>query len=230
MTSSGAEQPGGCKGERPLRRDAERNRRRILQAAAEVFTQRGLDATLDDVARAAGVGVGTVYRRFPDKEALVADLFADRIDTMVEVAEEACAAPDPWQGLIFFLEYAAQSLAADVGFRQLMMFATYGRDRVAYAREQMRPVVTKLVERAQATGELREDFSATDLPMIAFMLSAAAEYASPVQPDLWRRYLALIIDGLRPTRDGATELPAPALTPQEMEQAIRANGQRAARR
>jgi len=230
MTSCGEEQPGGCKGERPLRRDAERNRRRILQAAAEVFTQRGLDATLDDVARAAGVGVGTVYRRFPDKEALVADLFADRIDTMVEVAEEACAAPDAWQGLISFLEYAAQTMAADVGFRQLMMFATYGRDRVAYAREQMRPVVTKLVERAQAAGELREDFSATDVPMIAFMLSAAAEYAGPVQPDLWRRYLALIIDGLRPSRDGATRLPAPALTPQEMEQAMRAHGQRAARR
>jgi AcrR family transcriptional regulator len=230
MTSRGEEQPGGCPGERPLRADAERNRRRILQAAAEVFTQRGLDATLDDVARAAGVGVGTVYRRFPDKEALVADLFADRIDTMVEAAEEACAAPDPWQGLVSFLEYTAQSLAADVGFRQLMMFAIYGRDRVAYARERMRPVVTKLVERAQAAGELREDFSATDVPMIAFMLSAAAEYTSPVQPDLWRRYLALIIDGLRPSRDGVTELPAPALTPGEMEQAMRAHGQRAARR
>ena len=76
-------------------------------AAAEVFTQRGLDATLDDVARQAGVGVGTVYRRFPDKESLVAELFQDRIDTLVAVAEEACAAPDPWQALVSYLEYAA---------------------------------------------------------------------------------------------------------------------------
>jgi len=94
---------GGCGGERPLRRDAERNRQRILLAAAEVFTQRGLEATLDDVARQAGVGVGTVYRRFPDKESLVAELFADRIDAMVAVAEQALAAPDPWQALVSYL-------------------------------------------------------------------------------------------------------------------------------
>jgi len=218
---------GGC-GERPLRRDAERNRQRILRAAAEVFTQRGLDATLDDVARQAGVGVGTVYRRFPDKESLVAELFADRIDAMVAVAEEALAAPDPWRALVAYLEYAVNTLAADVGLRQLMMFATYGRDQVAYAREQMRPVVSKLVKRAQEAGELRQDFSATDVPMIAFMLASAAEYASLVQPDLWRRYLALVIDGLRPARDGVSELPVPPLTPDEVEQSMRANSQRAA--
>jgi phytoene dehydrogenase-like protein len=106
-----------------------------------------------------------------------------------------------------------------------MMFATYGRDRVAYAREQMRPVVTKLVERAQEAGVLREDFRATDVPLIAYMLGAAAEYAGYVEPEVWRRYLALIIDGLRPSRDGVSELPVPALTPQEMEQSMRAHGQ-----
>ena len=92
-----------CRAERPLRRDAERNRQRILAAAAEVFTERGLDATLDEVARAANVGVGTVYRRFPDKETLVAELFQDRIDGMVAVAEQALAAPDPWQALVSYL-------------------------------------------------------------------------------------------------------------------------------
>ena len=142
-----------------------------------MFTQRGLDATLDDVARQAGVGVGTVYRRFPDKESLVAELFADRIDAMVAVAEQALAAPDPWQALVSYLEYATETMASSIGLRQLMMVATYGRDRVAYAREQMRPVVTKLVERAQEAGVLREDFRATDVPLIAYMLAAAAEYA-----------------------------------------------------
>ena len=124
-------------GERPLRRDAERNRRRILAAAAEVFTERGLDATLDEVARAANVGVGTVYRRFPDKESLVAELFRDRIDALVTVAEQACAAADPWEGLASYLEFAAAALAGDLGLRQLMMFATYDRDQVCYARERM---------------------------------------------------------------------------------------------
>jgi AcrR family transcriptional regulator len=214
-----------CRAERPLRRDAERNRQRILRAAGEVFTQRGLDATLDDVARQAGVGVGTVYRRFPDKETLIAELFAERIDAMVAVAEEACAAPDPWQAFVSFLEYTAGAMAGDLGLRQLLMFATYGKDRVAYAREQMRPVVTKLVERAQAAGALRADFRATDVPIIAYLMGSAAEYAGPVQPELWRRYLTLIVDGIRASR-GLSELPVPALTPGEIEQSMRAHAQR----
>jgi hypothetical protein len=90
----------------------------------------------------------------------------------------------------------------------------------------MRPVVTKLVERAQAAGELRDDFRATDVPLIAYMLAAAAEYASYAQPEVWRRYLTLIIDGLRPSRDGVSPLPTPALTPREMEQSMRVHGQR----
>ena len=223
---TGCGRPASTRCGRPLRRDAERNRQRILQAAAEVFTQRGLDATLDDVARQAGVGVGTVYRRFPDKETLVAELFQDRIDTLVAVAEEACTGPDPWQALVSYLEYAAASMAGDLGLRQLMMFATYGKDKVAYAREQMRPAVSKLVERAQAAGALRPDFDATDVPLIAIMLSAAAEYASPVQPDVWRRYLTLLIDSLPPSREGTSELPVPALAPGEIEDCMRAHGQR----
>ena len=125
---------------------------------------------------------------------------------------------------------ATATMAGDLGLRQLMMFATYGKDRVAYARERMRPVVARLVARAQEAGALRQDFSATDVPMIAFLLASAAEYAGPVQPDLWRRYLALIIDGMRASRDGASELPVPALTPLEMEQSMRAHGERSSAR
>lgn len=211
---------------RPLRRDAERNRQRILRAAAAEFGERGLDVTLDDVAKRAGVGVGTVYRRFPDKEALVHVLFTDHIDAMVAVAKEACAAPDPWAALVSFLTYSAAALGGDLGLRQLMMFATYGNDRVSYAREQMRPVVGELITRAQEAGSLRADFSTTDVPMILFMLASAAQYAGPVQPRLWERYLTMIIDGLRPSREGTTPLPRPALDAQEMEASIRAHSLR----
>ena len=161
-------------GDRPLRRDAQRNRQRILRAAAEVFGERGLDATLDDVAHRAGVGVGTVYRRFPDKESLVGELFQDRIDAMVAVAEEACAADDPWAA-VSYLERMGETMAGDLGLRQMLLFATYGRDRFAYARERMRPVVARLIARAQAAGTVREDLSATDVPMIVCMLATAAE-------------------------------------------------------
>jgi AcrR family transcriptional regulator len=221
MTVRAEETSQDAAGERPLRRDAERNRQRILAAAAEVFTERGLDATLDEVARAAGVGIGTVYRRFPDKEALVAALFRERIDNLVTVAEEACAAPDPWQAVVSYLEYAAAAMAGDTGLRQLMMFGTYDRDQVCYARDRMRPVITKLVERAQASGDLRRDFAATDVKMIAFMLASLAEYAAGVTPDVWRRYLAMLIDGLRPSRGDVSPLPAPAPTVRELAELMR---------
>jgi AcrR family transcriptional regulator len=217
-------------GERPLRRDAERNRQRILAAAAEVFTERGLDATLDEVARAAGVGIGTVYRRFPDKESLVCELFRDRIDALVTVAEQSCAATDPWLGLVTFLEFAATAMAGDLGLRQLMMFATYDRDQVCYARDRMRPVIARLVERAQASGDLRQDFQATDVKMIGFMLASIAEYAAPAAPEVWRRYLAILVDGLRPARDGVTELPVPAPTADDLAELMTGHGHRPAAR
>lgn len=225
MTSTAG--PSAEPADRPLRKDAERNRKRILHAAAEVFSERGLDASLDDVARRAGVGVGTVYRRFPDKETLVAELFQDRIDDLVAVAEEACAADDPWAALVSYLEHITATMSGDLGLRQMMLFATYGKDRVAYAREQMRPVVARLVARAQESGQLRGDLSATDVQMIAFMLAKATEYTAPARPGLWQRYLPLLIDGLRPARDGVTPLPVPPLTPDEMEQVMRAGGRSA---
>ena len=222
MTAQAQETSRGAAAQRPLRRDAERNRQRILAAAAQVFTERGLDATLDDVARAAGVGVGTVYRRFPDKEALIAALFRARIDNLVTVAEDACAAPDPWQAVVSYLEYAAAAMAGDTGLRQLMMFGTYDRDQVCYASDRMRPVITRLVQRAQASGDLRGDFEATDVKMIAFMLASLAEYAAAVTPDVWRRYLAMLIDGLRPSRAAVSALPVPAPTVGELGDLMRA--------
>jgi len=222
MTAQAQETSRGTAAERPLRRDAERNRQRILAAAAQVFTDRGLDATLDDVARAAGVGVGTVYRRFPDKEALIAALFRARIDNLVTVAEDACGAADPWQAVVSYLEYAAAAMAGDAGLRQLMMFGTYDRDQVCYASDRMRPVITRLVQRAQASGDLRGDFEATDVKMIAFMLASLAEYAAAVTPDVWRRYLAMLIDGLRPSRAAVSALPVPAPTVRELGDLMRA--------
>jgi AcrR family transcriptional regulator len=218
-----AEPPG-----RSLRRDAERNRQRILRAADEVFRERGLDATLDDVAHRAGVGVGTVYRRFSDKETLVAELFQERIDELVAAAEKACEAEDPWTGFLSYFDYVATTMAGDLGLRQMLLFATYGRDRVACLREQVRPVLDRLVTRAQEAGALRLDFSATDVPMLTAMLATVAEYAAPVQPGLWRRYLALMLDALRP--DGATPLARPALTSAEMELIVRAHSSREATR
>src|SRR5450631_279616 len=210
-----------CAPVRPLRRDAELNRQRILRAAAEIFTEQGLEATLDDVARQAGVGVGTVYRRFPDKEALADALFTDRLDALVALAEDALADPDEWGSLVSFLEQAGALLAADRGLRQLFMFASYGYDRVGQARARMQPLVSTLVSRAQAAGAVRADLCPTDVPLIEFMLAGVAEYARNARPQVWRRYLALLLDGLRPERAAPSTLPEPALTPDEFEAAMR---------
>jgi AcrR family transcriptional regulator len=215
--------------DRPLRADAERNRQRILRAAAEVFTTRGLQASLDDVARQAGVGVGTVYRRFPDKEALAEALFEERIGAIVGLAEEGLANPDSWDGLVSFLRNAAGLLATDRGLKEILMFASYGKDRVDRGRTRMQPVVTALVQRAQQDGKLRADLAPTDFPFIEFMLSSAAEYAADVKPEIWLRYFTLIIDGLRPARDSVTPFPVSALGPAEMMQVMRGASDKPAR-
>jgi AcrR family transcriptional regulator len=206
---------------RPLRRDAERNRQRILEAATEVFNERGLDVSLDEIARHAGVGVGTVYRRFRNKEELVEALFMSRLDQVAAIADQAFEAPDPWSGLVSFMERMAEIMAGDLGLRQILMFATYGRDLVTVARERNAPLVERLVERAQAAGQLRSDLRQTDIVFIVFVLTEAAQLAQAASPGIWRRYLALILDGMRPARAGVTPLPVPALLPGEMEKSMR---------
>jgi AcrR family transcriptional regulator len=225
--SEGATAPPdeGCP-QRPLRRDAERNRQRILAAAAEVFTERGLDVSLDEVARHAGVGVGTVYRRFADKDELVDTLFIGYVNNMAAIAERALEMADPTEALFWFFEHWMEALSANRGLRQLLMFATYAGDRVSYARTRFAPLVEALVARAKSGGQIRADLAGTDIPFLGLMLSSAAEYAQQTQPEIWRRYLTLFIDGIASNRDGMTPLPVPALTPLEMETVMR---QRASR-
>jgi len=206
---------------RPLRRDAERNRQRILTAASDVFNERGLDVSLDEIARHAGVGVGTVYRRFQTKEELIEALFMDRLDSVAAIADEAYAASDPWRGLVSFMERMAEIMAGDLGLRQMLMYATYGRDLVAVARQRNEPLIARLVQRAQAAGQLRADIQQTDIPFIVFMLTEAAHLAYAANPGIWRRYLTLIVDGMQPGREDVTPLPVAAMRPDEMEKSMR---------
>jgi AcrR family transcriptional regulator len=202
--------PAEC-ADRPLRRDAERNRQRILQAAGELFAERGLGVTLDDVARRAGVGVGTVYRRFVDKEELIDALFEQRIEVVGALAEESLVHADPWEGLVFFFERGLEAQACDRGLKELLASSVHGRGGVRLARERLRPLVTALFDRAKAAGVLRADATPEDAPLIMMMIGLIIDRTREVEPELWRRYLGLVLDGLRPARDGATALPAPAL-------------------
>src|ERR1700686_3320002 len=128
--------------ERPLRRDAERNGLRILQAAREVFADRGPDASLDQIAPHAGVGVGTVYRRFPDKDTLIDALFEERIDEIAAAAQHALSASDPWEGLVGFLHQANALLSGDRGLRQVLL--ARGAHKAEGARAKIVPIATEL--------------------------------------------------------------------------------------
>jgi AcrR family transcriptional regulator len=179
---------------KPLRRDARRNRERILVAAREVFAARGVHATLDDVAARAGVGVGTVYRRYANKDALLDELLEAVVVELAEFAEAAAEGPDAWAALIAVLERIEEASAANRALEHLVVQRDPARrlEHLADARERLLVPLGALVERAKAEGRLRADFETADVANIHAMLAAVPR--DP--PDLWRRYFAIVVDGL----------------------------------
>lgn len=203
--------------EKPLRKDAERNRQRILDAAAELFTERGLSVTLNDVARHADVGVGTVYRRFPDKELLIEALFEQRVEEMVTLAEEALTVEDPWEALTSFLERGLELQARDKGLKQILLGTPTGCGRVVGVRERMLPIVEALVARARESGQLRADVQPEDFAVTQWMLGAVVDYGQGLSPELWRRYLQLLLRGMRADPGPPEPLPEEALTREQLD-------------
>jgi AcrR family transcriptional regulator len=201
--------------QRPLRRDAQANRERIVTAARAAFTAEGLEVPVEEIARRAGVGMGTLYRRFPAKEDLIDAVFEDVLAEYVRAAEEAVAADDAWAGFCGFLERAFALHAENNGLKDLVATQARGRTRAEAARARVRPLVRRVIERAQQDGELRADFRAEDMPLLLWTGARVIEATSSVAPELWRRYLGLLLDGLR--AGAATPLPHRALTEDELD-------------
>lgn len=202
-----------------LRRDAERNRERLLEAARELFATRGLDVTLDDVAEHAGVGVATAYRRFADKDELIDALLEERIDEMVAMAERGLEHSDPWLGLVSYIEGALELQVRDRGLKEVLFAPGRGKKRVAGAKGRMGPVVSKLAERARDAGVVRADFDTTDIPMLYLMLGTVVDFSRDTEPELYRRYLALLLEGIR-AGGQPPELPLPAMELAEFQEAM----------
>jgi AcrR family transcriptional regulator len=198
--------------DKPLRRDAERNRQRILDAAVELFEQRGLDVSLNDIAHHAGVGVGTVYRRFPDKAQLIESLFEQKLEEIVALMHEAVADPDPWRGLTGFFERSLELQSKNSGLNELVLNNPEGFDRMGRIRSRLMPLGIQLVQRARASGQLRSDFEPQDLPIVQLMLRPLIDGAREIDPGLWRRYLQIFIQGLRADPQPPAPLSQPPLS------------------
>jgi AcrR family transcriptional regulator len=178
-----------------LRADAQRNLERVLEAAAEAFAERGADVSVDEIARRAGVGHATVFRRFPTKESLIAAAVCRRVDALAAHAGEALEHADPGDAFHEFVWHAGETFAADRA-----LFDGLGRcveiPDVAESKAKLNELVEQLIERAQASGAVRTDVGAEDVSLLVGSAIQATRHST--DPDAWRRYLAVVLDGLRP--------------------------------
>jgi AcrR family transcriptional regulator len=215
-----------------LRRDARENLERVMLEATRVFAEHGLTATLADIAKAAEVGVGTLYRRFPDKDELILAVYQARMDAAVALAERSGAAADPGTAFREFIEHGADDFATDRGFRELVLGGLTGSlgwsrsgaaTSLSQAIDRMNTAVSGhlavLLERAKAAGSLRQDVAPTDVQLIN---AAVQSVAGVARPGIHHRLISMIVDGLRP-RDDDIPMPVPPLTEEELSRAVRSS-------
>jgi AcrR family transcriptional regulator len=188
-----------------VRADALRNRTALLAAAEAEFATRGMDASVADIARRAGIGKGTLFRHFPTKDDLLAAVVLDRITGLTGLARHLLEATDPGAALAEFMAAAAgRQQQLDLSF---LRAANAFNDRLAETREQLFAAILALVDRAQRSGAIRTDITGMDVILLMCAPNHVVSFVPDPPPDLWRRYLAIILDGLTP--QGARPLPAP---------------------
>jgi len=204
---------------RTLRSDARRNRQLLVASARELFASAGVDVPVEEITRHAGLGMGTLYRHFPTKEELIDAVLEDAFAELVHLAERAAESEDAWVGFSSFLEEALALHATNRGLKDVVATREHGRLRAHAMRERLQPLLGRLIEQAQEQGTLRSDFTVEDLPLVFWSAGRVIETTASVAPGHWRRYLGLLLDGLR--AGAATPLPAPPLTGAQLERAAR---------
>lgn len=191
------------------RSDALRNRQRIIGCARELFVSSGLDVPVRRIAGAAEVGLGTLYRHFPTREDLVDAVLQDAFEEYEALARRALEEPDAWAGFTGFVEAVLELQARNRGLKDVVETRAHGCEHAKAMRRRTRPLLAKLVARAQEEGELRPDFTAQDLPLLFWSSDRVIELAGHLAPDVWRRQLGFVLDGLR--AEAAHPLAAPPL-------------------
>lgn len=195
---------------RAVRRDALENRERILRAAAQAFADKGWDVSLIEIARRAGVGNATIHRHFT-KEQLLAELFQEREQQLGAALEEALHDPDPWRGLVGFLELVFTDMEQNRALAQLATLRL--RSDSVHVRK-----FGLLVKRARDVGALRPDITAQDVQLVLMGIGQTINVAAGVNRGQWRRHFAIILAGLRNDND---PLPGTSMSERQLEQAVR---------
>lgn len=197
-----------------LRSDAQRNRANLLASAADVLREQGLDASLDEISRRAGVGNATLYRHFPSREELLEAVYLEQVDARRRSFERSLAMSDGWEALSHYFEEACGFFATDQGLADLLTRGMSGSPMLDEMRDTCQRILGELLDRAQAQGAVRADVEQTDLMWILTSLQHVVALSEPDHPDAWPRYLALMLRGLRPQSVAGGALPATSLTPE----------------
>ncbi|MFB4304361.1 TetR/AcrR family transcriptional regulator [Actinomadura sp. NTSP31] len=196
------------------RADAARNRDKLLDAAAAVFGERGLDAPLEEVARRAGVSIGTLYNHFPARQDLFDAIFPARLAALDRLAETALADPDPWAGFAAYVEGLVALQAGDRGLNDVLARRFPLASELSEACHRGFAHLDRLVERAKESGRLRGDFETSDMVPLMWAMSQIIRESKDTGPEVWRRFLGFVLDGLR--AGAAHPLPVPALSSEQV--------------
>lgn len=197
---------------RGLRSDARRNREHLIAAARTVFADKGIDAPLEAVARAAGVSIGTLYNRFPRRDELVAAACLDLVENGVTVGERAMAMPDPWEAFAWFMTTVCELQVTDRGYADVCARDFPDAPAIGEVKQRASRNFDSILARAKASGDLRADFTAEDAALAMAAVVRTAELSRPSAPDAWRRHLAFLLDGLRASAAHPGGLPSHAPT------------------
>jgi AcrR family transcriptional regulator len=198
-----------------MRADAQRNADKLRRAAAELFQERGLQAPLKEIARRAGVSHGTLYNLFGSREALIDDVLADlAAERLEEVAREALGRSDAWDGFAYYIQRICELQAGDPAMGDIVTGRYPDAERLMAVCEGARAASMRIIERAQRAGGLRPDFTAGDLVFVFATNAVIAGAAKDAAPDVWRRGIAFLLDGLR--TEAAHPLPTAPLTPEQL--------------
>jgi AcrR family transcriptional regulator len=205
--------------DRRLRADAARNRAAIVAVARDAFAEHGLEAPLEAIAARAGVGIATLYRRFPTREKLIAAALVEKVAEYAEAARQALAAPDPWDGFVGFVLGICELQAGDRGLSDLLSMTLSADEQVEELRRTANELLITVIERAKAAGTLREDFVGEDLVLLLIATAAVMHVTRVDAPEAWRRFVALSLDSF--SSRGSAALPDPPSTAQMTQAMIR---------